>query len=239
MRQTVPSITTFGDIGVNIRSFTRSLRSENLSARTVETYTEAATQFSRFLGQTGMLSNVAEIRGEHVEAFVTNLLGAKKATTANNRFRGLQRFFGWLVEEGEIRTSPITNMTPPRISEAMPDVLREHELRSLLATCSKGHGFEDRRDYALMLMFMKTSSRLAEVAGLHWDPDDPEQNDVDLDQGILRVMGKGRRERVLAIERKAAQALDRYLRVRQRHPTGPLLWLWLGLKARLTHSGKH
>ena len=90
-----------------------------------------------------------------------------------------------------------------------------------------------------MLVFMNTGSRLAEVAGLHWDPDDPEQNDVDLDQGVLRVMGKGRRERVLAIGRKAAQALDRYLRVRQRHPAGPLPWLWLGLKARLTHSGIH
>ena len=104
MRQAPSSITTAGDIGVNIRSFVRSLRAKNVSPRTVETYTEAAIQLGRFVQKTGMPSNIANLRREYVEAFINNLLETRKAATASNRFRGLQRFFGWLLEEGRSRS---------------------------------------------------------------------------------------------------------------------------------------
>lgn len=60
-------------------------------------------------------------------------------------------------------------------------------------------------------------------------------NDVDLDHSLIRMLGKGRRERVVPIENKTIRALDRYLRVRGKHPENSQLWL--GLKGRLTDSG--
>src|SRR6202043_2145053 len=76
--------------------------------------------------------------------------------------------------------------------------------------------------------------RLSEIVGLHYDPRHPAENDVDLNEGQLRMMGKGGRGRILPIGRKAIRALDRYLRVRAKHPHADLPWLWLARKGRLT-----
>jgi site-specific recombinase XerD len=61
--------------------------------------------------------------------------------------------------------------------------------------------------------------------------------DLDQDLDVLLVLGKGRRERALPYGHKTALALDRYLRVRERHKDAHLPWLWLGLRGRLTAWG--
>lgn len=76
-----PPIQAGGDIAVNIGSFARHLRAENLSPRTVETYTESARQLATFLAEKGMPQDVAHITREHVEAVVT--LSQAKGLTAS------------------------------------------------------------------------------------------------------------------------------------------------------------
>jgi site-specific recombinase XerD len=238
MRQaTSASSVAAGDFRANVQSFARHLRAENVSPRTIETYVEAARQLGEFLAAQGMPTDVAHIRREHVEAFIAHLLDRWRPATANNRFRGLQQFFKWLLEEGEIARNPMERMKPPRVPEYLPAVLSEDELRRLLATCEKGQTFEDRRDHAILRVFIDTGARRAEVAGLRYHPTDDELTDIDLEQGLVRVLGKGRRERVLPIGRKTVKALDRYLRKRAQHPDADSPWLWLGHKGRLTDSG--
>ncbi len=237
MRQVSADITAAGDIVVNIESYGRHLRAENLSPRTGQTYMESARQLAQFLEQQGMPQDVASLTREHVEAFIADLLERWKPATANNRYRGLQSFFRWLVEEGEIGESPMVHMKPPRVPDNPPDVLREEELRALLATCERGPRFEDRRDAAILRAFIDTGGRRAEIAGLRWNPGDDDNNDVDLDRGLLRVIGKGRRERVLPIGAKTVKALDRYIRKRSQHPAAAQPWLWLGRKGRMTETG--
>ena len=227
--------------GVNIvgaiESFARHLRAANLSPRTIQTYSESAQQFARFLAESGMPQDVAHITREHVESFITHLLERWKPATATNRYRGLQSLFKWLQEEGEIKETPMVRMTRPRVPEQPPPVLREEELRALLATCEKANGFEDRRDYALLRIFIDTGARRAEVAGLCYHPTDDEESDVDLDQGLLRVMGKGGRRRFLPIGVKTVKAIDRYLRTRSQRRAASSPWLWLGHKEQFTDSG--
>ncbi len=73
-----------------------------------------------------------------------------------------------------------------------------------------------------MRIFLSTGARLSEVTNLRWTPEMPETNDVDLDAGIMRVMGKGRRERIAFLSPKAVKSLDRYLRLRARHHSAAL-----------------
>jgi len=235
-----PSVTIIeqGDITVNAQSFGRALRAANLSPRTVHSYGEAVDLLSRFLAEKGMPLYVASITREHVEEFINDLLEHWRPATAANRFRSLQQFCKWLVEEGEIKESPMAHMRVPKVPDYEPPILREEELKKLLATCNKTDDFDDRRDAALLRVFIDTGMRLAECAGLRYDPHDDDNNDVDLDQGLLRVMGKGRRERVLPIGAKTVQAIDRYLRKRAQQNARAQPWLWLGHKAsRLTDSG--
>ena len=77
-------------------------------------------------------------------------------------------------------------------------------------------------------MFAATGIRLAEMAGLRYEPDDPQQGDVDVWQREITVRGKGGKARIVKVTYDAARALDRYLRVRARHAQAWRPQLWLG-----------
>ncbi len=221
----------------DIASFARHLRAANLSPKTVGTYLEATSRFGTFLAETGRPDTVAGLRREDLEAFIEDLLGRHAASTAHNRYAGLQAFFRWAVEEELIAVSPMVRMRPPKVPEQPPAILREPELRALLHVVDVDRTFAGRRDAAILRLFIDTGARRAEVANLRWTPAEPDTNDVDLDSGLVRVMGKGRRERLLSIGSKTVKSLDRYLRLRDAHASVALPWLWLGLKGRLTDSG--
>jgi site-specific recombinase XerD len=142
-------------VGELATSFTRSLRAENKSERTVETYGEACRGFARFLEERGMPLVVDAITREHVEAFMDYLLRRWKPATASNRYRALQRFFAFAIEEGEIRENSMRNMKPPKVPESPPAVLGDDELRALLHAC-EGSGFDERRDTAIIRVFIDT-----------------------------------------------------------------------------------
>lgn len=207
-----------GDLAMNVASFRRHLRAQNVSSNTVAAYTSAVEQFADYLVEQGMPTDVAKIKREHIEAFIAWMLDATKPdgskrwkpATANNRFRGCQRFFNWLVEEGEIKDSPMARMKPPRIPEQAPEVIREDDLKKLLATCKGDTSFTGRRDYALLMVLIDTGIRRGEAAGLRYTPNDDTTNDVGLDDGMLRVLGKGRRERLVGIGCKSLWRCHRY-----------------------------
>ena len=108
------------DLSVLMPSWERSLRAQNKSPRTIVAYLEGVRLLAAYLRAQGMPMNVAHLRREHVEAFVTDQLERWRPSTACSRYRDTQQFFKWCVAEGEIRTSPMVNMTPPGIPETSP-----------------------------------------------------------------------------------------------------------------------
>ena len=176
-----------------------------------------------------MSTTVDGVRREHVEAFIEDQLARWTPSTAASRYRYVQQFFRWLEEEGEVPASPMARMKPPAVPDEPVPVLSDDDVRRLLMAC-EGRGYEERRDAAIIRLFLDTGVRLAELTGLRTD-------DVDFGAGVVLVVGKGRRPRACPFGPKTAQALDRYLRVRSRHPLRDQRWLWLGSKGRLTDSG--
>jgi site-specific recombinase XerC len=148
----------------------------------------------------------------------------------------LQQFFRWLDEEGEVDTSPRAKMRKPIIPEQPVPVLPDADVKRLLDNCA-GRDFCNRRDLAIIRLFLDTGMRLEGMAGLRYDPADADLSDVDLRGSVVRVTVKGRREMVLPIGKKAARDIDRYLRTRAAHPRAEDPWLWLDTKGRLTASG--
>lgn len=222
---------SIGDLESLSVSFGRHLRAANLSPKTIRTYLEATEGLHRFLLERGMPTQVAALRREHVETFIEFLLERWKPATASNRYRALQQFFKFLVDEGEITESPMDRMRPPKIPETPPPVLTDDDLRALVSVC-EGQGFEERRDTAMIRVLVDTGARVSELAGMQIDEDH-----LDLDSATAMVTGKGRRVRELPLGSKTIKALDRYLRVRARHPHAEMPWLWLGQRGRLTDSG--
>jgi site-specific recombinase XerD len=217
------------NVAVLARSFELSLRASGKSPRTIETYGEALRQLAAYLEQQGMPTGVDRLRREHVESFVVNLLERFKPATASNRYRALASFFRWCVEEGEVASSPMANMTPPRVAIDPPTILGENELRLLTKAC-EGKRFEDRRDAAIIRLFLDSGMRRAEMTGLQVE-------DLDLGLGVAYVIGKGGRRRACPFGFKTAQALDRYVRARRSHKLANRAELWLGPRGPVTDSG--
>ncbi len=225
-----PTTTNVGELVGLARSFQRQLRATNRSPRTVTTYLEAVNQLCRFLAEKGMPTTAAGVRREHVESFLVALADAGRSpATISNRFRALQQFFKYLADEGETAESPMRRMTPPRVPEQPVAVLSAEDLRALLATC-KGPGFEQLRDEAIIRLLADTGMRRAELLGLNVE-------DLDLDQDVAVVLGKGRLQRACPFGHKTGLVLDRYLRARGRHLRATLPSLWLARRGPLSQSG--
>ena len=231
------SAATVGAVAALLPSWRRHLRAENKSPRTIQSYDESVRQFATFLHVAGMPTDVTGIAREHVEAFEEYLFDlGRSASTVAVRHRSLQQFFRWLEDDDEIARSPMARMDPPAVPENAVPVLTEDDLRILLEACS-GRAFDDLRDTALIRLLYDSGGRLAEITNLRWDDAEPDCCDVDLDQGLLHVLGKGGRWRQVPIGRKSVKALDRYIRARRRHPHAAEPWLWVGRKGRLRESG--
>lgn len=157
------------------------------------------------------------------------LLARSKPATASNRFRALQQFFKFAVEEGEIDRSPMERMHRPAVPVTPVPVLSTDELKALLAACA-GKEFEDKRDTAIVRLFVDTGMRRAELLGLR-------VADLDFDSDVALVMGKGRRARACPFGSKTGLALGRYLRLRGAHNSASSEALWVGKKGPLTETG--
>jgi len=122
----------------------------------------------------------------------------------------------------------MVNMRPPVVPEQSVPVLTDEQVKALLKTC-EGKDFDSRRDAAIVRLFLDSGMRRAKLSGLRLE-------DVDLDQHVALVMGKGRRPRGCAFGRKTALAIDRYLRIRAMHRDAELPILWLGHGGPMTDS---
>jgi site-specific recombinase XerD len=219
------------EIEALVASWRRDLRARNLAPKTVKTYGESADQLAAHLADAGVTSK-DDITRDHVAAFITWLLVNRSAATASVRYRALQQFFTWLVDEDELPASPMAKMRPPKVPEQLTEVLSEADIKALLKVCA-GKEFRSVRDTAIVRLFLDTGMRLDELSRLALD-------DVDLDyDNTATVLGKGRRPRVCPFGTKTAQALDRYLRQRARQKRAALPQLWLGLNGRgaMTDNG--
>jgi site-specific recombinase XerD len=212
------------------------LRAKNLSPTTIGGYLDAAGRFASFLSAEGLPVDVQAIERRHVEAWEAHLLDKFKPATAANRHKGLTQYFRWLDDEGEIERSPMLGMRVPKVPESPVPLLTDRQVALLLGAC-KGSDFLARRDAAIFRMFLDTGARLSEVANLRFDADDAQMSDIDLDAGMVYVLGKGRRPRAVPIGSKAQTAIDRYLRMRHRHVRSGEPWLWLGHTGHLSGAG--
>jgi site-specific recombinase XerD len=178
--------------------------------------------FAAFLVEAGRPTLVQNIGRGDVEAHLAAMAGRPtvSAATVAKHYRSLQQLFRWLHESGVIDRTPFERMHPPNVPEKPVPVLSDDELRRLLAAC-RGNGFTEVRDTAMLRMLIDCGVRRAEVMGLA-------VNDLDFDQDVARVLGKGERVRAVPFGLETRKALRAYLRVRRRHNAADRPELWLG-----------
>lgn len=214
-------------------SWELSLRADGYAENTWRAYLGALANFAGWLHSRSPETDPTGVTRDHVRGWLAELRATRSPGTARSWFAGVRHFFRWLVAEGESDHDPTQGIRTPPSGEPITEVLSDNDIRSLLATCS-GNDFVARRDKAILFLFADGGVRLSEVASLAVD-------DVDIRDRIVFVVGKGTnrsgpRHRAIPLGIKAAQALDRYLRERRKHPYADSDALWLGARGRPTMS---
>lgn len=226
------------DIGPLTTSWLRSLRARNLSANTQRIYSRAAGSFRQFLltyepaeddarSTPTTLEGAHGIHREHIEAYIGDLIDRTSPGNAHQHFRSLKTFFNWAVDEEEMDRSPMRTMRAPALPEVEVPIIPDDSLKKLLGAC-KGKEYKDRRDTAIIMMFLDTGARLSELT-------ERTQAKLDLDLMVLHVLGKGGRERPAPFGRATAVAMDRYLRAAGKYLGRPIEAsdpLWFSVKRR-------
>lgn len=213
-----------------IDSFLLFLRAQNLSEHTQRGYANALKTVGQCLEERKVPRSLDQLTSADVNDCMAWLLkSGRQPSTVALTYRVLGIFYKWLVREGELEVSPMYKTQAPKVPERLTPVVDEKALEKLLQ-CEKGSSFEDRRDAAIISVLLDTGMRSAELCGLRMDA-------VDFKEGTLTVIGKGDRERRVPVGPKTLRALDRYLRVRDKHAFTGEQALWLGTRGPFGKTG--
>ncbi len=126
-------------------------------------------------------------------------------------YSSLSAFFNWCIREELIIGSPLKNIPRPKIPKFLPDPFSEDEIRSLFSAAKRYEEAKSARLIAIMLMLLDTAVRLSELLNMKIE-------DVDIDQGRIKVMGKGSKERFVFFGRSTKRNLWRYINLYRSDP---------------------
>ncbi len=205
-------------------SFARHLTARGRSPRTIASYREAV---DRLIAHAG--TDLAAWTPDALRAWLADEQAATAPGSVGIRYRSVRAFLNWLVAEGELERSPLTNIGHPAQPDTPAPVLDLAQLQALIGVTA-GTDWRSKRDRALVFFFIDSGCRRGEVAGLSID-------DLDLDRGEARVDGKTGK-RTVALGATAVAALDKWLRARRRLPLAATSdGVWLGPRRPLTDEG--
>lgn len=192
-----------------IYHYAEHLRNErSVSPHTLRNYLSDLAQFHRFLVERELaLDNKGGVDVQRVDihvarAFLASLTWDRKKSSVGRKLAALKSFFRYLVTTKRIKKDPMLLIHSPKQEKPLPTFLSVDDAFQLLGGVKIKNGL-DVRDRAVLEVFYSTGIRVSELVGLHWA-------DIDFQLGIVRVLGKGSKERIVPIGEVALQALRDY-----------------------------
>ncbi len=185
------------------------LREErNLSPHTLRNYLSDLRQFQQFLRKQGLCQtgkeevDLLKVDTHTVRAYLAALSRSCRKSSAGRKLAALKGFFRYLLKEQHIRWDPVSPFPTPKQEKPLPAFLSVDDVFRLLGSV-QGIGALEVRDRTILEVLYSTGVRVNELVSINW-------NDVDFQLGIIRVVGKGSKERIIPIGEVALQALRDY-----------------------------
>jgi integrase/recombinase XerC len=184
----------------------------NASTHTLRSYSADLEQFHGFLKEKKMAQgNGGEVAAEKIDhlairAFLSSLYRDHKKSSLGRKLASLRSFLKYLVQEGYLRRNPADIVATPRQEKPLPNFMPVDEAFALMETPNPSLIW-GARDKAILEALYSTGMRVSELVGLG-------EGDLDSSLGIVRVFGKGGKERIVPIGEKALEALRVYLEKR-------------------------
>lgn len=196
----------------HVKRFKNFLTSErNYSEHTVRAYTTDLLEFASFLekrqaavGEKLDISGVEEI---DIRAYVAWLYRRNSRTSISRKLASVRSFFEFLLREGVVQNNLAKLVPTPKGEKRLPSFLTVDEIFKLVDTPKKD-GVLDSRDRAMLELFYSSGLRVSELVGIKLD-------DLNLAGSMVKVLGKGGKERIVPLGSKAVEALQLYLLKRE------------------------
>ena len=184
-----------------IDRFLRFLEAEkNASPHTIKNYRSDLIEFFRFLGK----SSLGDINYLAIRRFLAYLKEKEfLRSTVSRKLACLKSFFKYLTREHLLNTNPASGIATPKRERRLPSFLETKEVEHLLEA-TNGNSWEMKRDRSILETLYSSGIRVSELVGLNWE-------DVDLLSGLVKVRGKGKKERIVPIGSCASEAIKNYM----------------------------
>ena len=183
-----------------ISLFCRWLENEKgYSPHTISGYRRDLLEVS---AQQGAQISTGELSSADVRAYVIGLHGRNGSSTVARKLSSLRSFFKFLQRQSIIATSPMDNISGPKVGKSIPNFLTVDQVFAFLDAPSESDRFR-HRDRAILELLYSTGIRVAELVAADLD-------DLDLKGEMLRVRGKGNKERLVPVGRPAVEAIAAY-----------------------------
>ncbi len=180
----------------------------NLSPHTRVAYLRDLGEFQNFLERHGGSGKeaLARIDSFLLRRYLAELHKRNQRTSIARKLSTLRTFFRYLVREGYLPHNPAEGLSTPKLNRYLPKTLSVDEAAALMER-GYGNSLLDLRDRAIVELFYSSGLRVSELTGL-------DVGSLDLREKLVRVLGKGRKERIVPVGRKSHEALLAYLEAR-------------------------
>ncbi|NCV45756.1 MAG: site-specific tyrosine recombinase XerD [Proteobacteria bacterium] len=191
-----------------LRSFLDSLYIEKgLSKNTVSSYKNDISSFSSWCDKEHL--DRLKITDLNLNNYISTLFSiGLKSSSINRKISSIKHFYLFLLKKKVIKNSPADEITTPKQEKYLPTSMSEDEVESLLGSPKSSIKIE-RRDKAMIEILYATGMRISELVNL-------KLTDIDFNRSVLKVFGKGSKERLVPYGEKAAEALRIYLEDRKK-----------------------
>lgn len=195
-----------------IEQFCRYLETErNVSAHTLKAYRTDLELFHGFVRkELGNTAGAAAVSHLLVRRYLASLHKECTKSTVGRKLAAIRSFFKYLVREGDVKKNPAGLVSAPKKEKKVPFHLNIDEITSLV-TAPKGRELTALRDRAILETLYSSGIRVSELTSLSI-------GELDLEEGLVRVLGKGGKERIVPVGGKAREALSDYLAMRGTPP---------------------
>jgi integrase/recombinase XerC len=183
-----------------IEQFLRHLEIERgASQHTLRAYEKDLSEFREYADKEATDIEMIDVRG-----FVAlQIKSGLSKTTAGRRLAAVRSFLKFLIREGYLKSNPAKLVTTPKAEQHLPRFLSVDDVFALIEKPDT-MGFINSRDRAILELLYSSGLRVAEAAGLNLE-------DVNTKEGLVKVRGKGKKERIVPLGSKAVEAIKTYM----------------------------
>ncbi len=198
------------DLLTDFRTFLEVQR--NVSEHTRRAYLKDIEEFKSFLEDQENASphkTILDVQMEDIRAYMAFLYRRKlKKVSINRKVSSLRAFYKYLLRAGIIRNNPTDGIQTPKAEKYMPTFLSVDEAFDLLDASKENGSASGLRNLAMLELFYSSGLRLSELAGL-------DTADLDFPSALVKLRGKGKKERIVPVGAPALDAIRRYLSATQ------------------------